>query len=57
MAGMFFLGGLVLTLACPELGERSIWIALIPLMPGFILLSDADRNSEYGRLEQKPHGH
>lgn len=57
MVGMFFLGGLVLTVACPKLGERSIWIALIPLILGFILLSYADRNSEYGKLEQKPHGH
>ena len=56
MVGVFFLGGLVLTLSVPVLQEKSIWLAVLPLLVSFTVMSRADRGDEE-RLEQKPHGH
>lgn len=57
MVGVFFLGGLILTMCCPWLEERSIWLALIPLAISFIIMMHADRSFESGSLAVKPHGH
>ncbi len=57
MVGVFFLGGLVLTVACPLLQEKAIWLALIPLLVSFWIMMRADMGSEARRLFQKPHGH
>ncbi len=53
----FITGGIVLTLACPLLQEKAIWLALIPL--GIILaqLIRADLLVERDQMERKPHGH
>ena len=57
MVGVFFAGGLVLTLLCPLLSEKAIWISLLPLAISFFIMMHADRSFEHGRLEVKPHGH
>lgn len=57
MVGVFFLGGLLLTVSCPLLKEKAIWLALIPLAISFIIMMHADRGFEQGRLGTKPHGH
>ena len=57
MVGVFFLGGLSLTLLCPLLQEKAIWSALVPLAAGFIVMWHADRGLERSMLEQKPYGH
>ena len=57
MVGVFFLGGLFLTISCPFLREKAIWLALCPLLISFVIMGHADRSFELTQLEQKPHGH
>lgn len=57
MVAFFFLGGFILTLFCDILKEKSIWLAMIPLMIIFVIMSIADRTQEKEYLSQKPHGH
>lgn len=57
MLGAFFIGGFVLTVLCGRLQEKAIWIALLPLGISFLVMARADRGSEQGQLDQKPHGH
>ena len=57
MLASFFCGGLILTLLCPVLQERVIWLALIPLTISFVIMMHADRSFENSKLEIKPHGH
>lgn len=57
MVLVFFAGGLVLTVSCPLLQERAIWLALVPLGLSFAVMAHADRSIEKTRLEQKPRGH
>ena len=57
MVSFFFLGGFILTLFCDMLKEKAIWIAIIPLMVIFVIMSIADRTQEKEYLSQKPHGH
>ena len=57
MLFVFFLGGLVLTLCCPGMQERAIWLAMVPLALAFAVLAYSDINPEKEKLEQAPHGH
>ena len=57
MVGSFFAGGLILTVFCPVLQEKAIWIALLPLSVGFGIMVYADRHFEVNRLGIKPGGH
>lgn len=57
MIGMFFLGGLSLTLLCDHMQEKAIWFAMIPLAISFIVMVHADLHSEKMLFNQKPHGH
>lgn len=51
----FFGGGVIMTFICKVTAERSIWLALLPLMLIFLFLAHADLSDE--DIEQKPHGH
>ena len=53
----FFMGGTVMTFACRYLGEKSIWLAVIPLSLCFIFLLRSDLIYEKAMLDLKPHGH
>ncbi|MBQ9044340.1 MAG: DUF1275 domain-containing protein [Oscillospiraceae bacterium] len=57
MVAVFFLGGLVLTLLCPVLGAKSIWLALVPLGVILIVLLRADLVAEKQLFDRKPRGH
>lgn len=57
MVASFLLGGIALTVVCPYLKEKAIWLALIPLAIAFVIMSHADMGAESERLEQKPQGH
>lgn len=57
MVSVFFLGGLVLTLVCPALGAKAIWLALAPLGVILIVLVRADLVAERQLFDRKPHGH
>ena len=57
MVAVFFAGGVALTVLCKPLGEKAIWLALLPLGVGFGLLLYADRVVESTELDRKPHGH
>lgn len=53
----FFGGGLILTFFCRYLQEKSIWVALIPMLVVLAKLIYADVIKEHGMLERKPSGH
>ena len=53
----FFFGGVVMTRACSYFGEKSIWLAIIPLSICFIFLLRSDLIYEKAMLDLKPHGH
>ena len=53
----FVAGGTILTVACPLLQEKAIWLALIPLGIILVQLIRADLLVERDLMEQKPHGH
>ena len=53
----FFMGGAVMTFACNYLGEKSIWLAIVPLSLCFIFLLRSDLVYEKAMLDLKPHGH
>lgn len=57
MLAGFILGGAGLTLLCGPMGEKAIWIAILPLLVIFLRLLRADLFSERDLLEQKPRGH
>ncbi len=57
MLFIFFFGGFLLTLACPLLSEKSIWLAIAPLSVGFVRLLYADLVIEKTLIDEKPHGH
>lgn len=57
MVAVFFLGGLLLTLACPALGEKAIWLALAPLGVTLAVLVRADLVGEKQMFDRKPRGH
>jgi uncharacterized membrane protein YoaK (UPF0700 family) len=57
MVAVFFLGGLLLTLVCPMLGAKSIWLTLAPLGVILIVLVRADRVDERQMFDRKPRGH
>lgn len=53
----FFAGAAILTLLCPLLQEKAIWLSLLPLGVSFLIMLLADRGIERSALEQKPSGH
>lgn len=57
MVAVFFLGGLLLTLVCPMLGAKSIWLTLAPLGVILIVLVRADLVDERQMFDRKPRGH
>ena len=57
MVAVFFLGGLLLTLVCPALGAKAIWLALVPLGVTLAVLVRADLVGEKQMFDRKPHGH
>ena len=57
MVAAFLMGGIALTVVCPYLKEKAIWLALIPLVIAFVIMSRADMGAESERLSQKPQGH
>ena len=57
MIGMFFLGGLILTLVCEPLQERAVWVAALPLLVCFVILARADLGAEHELFDRKPQGH
>ncbi len=52
----FLLAGIVLVL-CTGLGEKTIWIAIIPQLIAFCILAYADLGPEHKRLLEVPMGH
>ncbi|MBQ9673088.1 MAG: DUF1275 domain-containing protein [Ruminococcus sp.] len=57
MLFVFFLGGLLLTVLCDFIAEKSIWLATVPLLIAFIRLLHADLVEERNLIDEKPHGH
>ncbi|MGN1113615.1 MAG: YoaK family protein [Oscillospiraceae bacterium] len=57
MIGCFFVGGVIVSLLTSFIGEKAIWIAILPLLYIFIQLVYADLVSEHDQLDKKPHGH
>ncbi len=53
----FLAGGCVLTICCFLLGEKAIWIAMVPLSVNFIMLLYADLIKEHDLLWKVPRGH
>ena len=53
----FFIGGTIMTFAGNYFGEKSIWIAIIPLALCFVFLLRSDLIYERAMLDLKPHGH
>lgn len=53
----FFTGGVSVSILCNFVKEKSIWIALIPLLIIFSILTYADLNYEHDKLREKPKGH
>ena len=53
----FFAGAVILSFLCSSLGEKAIWIALIPTAIVFAELLHADLWSEHDMLDRKPSGH
>ncbi len=53
----FFAGGLILTVVCHFIPEKSIWLCLIPLILILIELIHADLTLEHDLLFRKPSGH
>ena len=53
----FFMGGTLMTFACRYFGEKSIWLAVIPLSLCFIFLLRSDLIYEKAMLDLTPHGH
>ncbi len=51
----FFGGGIFMAVICKIMKERSIWLALLPMVVIFIFLAHADLSNE--DIEQKPRGH
>ncbi|MCD8144132.1 MAG: DUF1275 domain-containing protein [Oscillospiraceae bacterium] len=57
MIAAFFIGGAVLTALCSVFQEKTIWLAILPLLADFLLLSHADLFQEHNMLALKPQGH
>ena len=57
MVGVFFLGGLVLTLCCAPFQEKAIWLAIVPLVITLVFMLRADLVEERQLFNLKPHGH
>lgn len=57
MIVFFFAGGLSVTVLCNFIHEKSIWIALIPMVIVFVILARADLSYERDMLQEKPKGH
>ncbi len=53
----FLCGGVILTAFCPLLQEKTIWIAVVPMLVTFCLLAHADLFIDHDHLQDKPHGH
>lgn len=53
----FFIGGIILTFSCKYLYEKSIWLALIPMLICLFKLIYADLTIEHDLLNNKPRGH
>lgn len=53
----FFAGGAIMTFASAHLGEKSIWLAIIPLSVCFVFLLRSDLIYEKAMLDITPHGH
>ena len=53
----FFLGGFFETIACRIIGEKGIWLALIPLVVNLFMLIKADLIEEKNDLSKVPLGH
>ncbi len=53
----FIIGSGLLTIFCRFMNEKSIWIALIPLIILFVKLAHADLTWEHDLLNKKPAGH
>ncbi len=57
MICFFFAGGLSVTILCSFIQEKSIWIALAPMVIIFVILAHADLSYERDMLQEKPKGH
>lgn len=53
----FFGGGVLLSFSAPLLQEKSIWLAIVPLLIILVNLIHADLVSEHDELSRTPHGH
>lgn len=53
----FFGGGVLLSFSVQFLQEKSIWLAIVPLLIILINLIHADLVSEHDELSRTPHGH
>lgn len=57
MVCAFLAGGGILTAFCGLLREKTIWLAIIPLLINFFILAHADIFQEHDMLRKKPSGH
>lgn len=57
MIVFFFAGGVSVSILSNFIQEKSIWIALIPMLIIFAILTYADLNYEHEKLREKPKGH
>lgn len=53
----FFIGGTIMTAMSSIMLEKSIWLAVLPLLLCFVLLLHADLVNEKSKLDLTPHGH
>lgn len=53
----FFAGGISVSILSNFIQEKSIWIALVPMLIIFAILTYADLNYEREKLREKPKGH
>ena len=53
----FCVGAFLLSVFCKFMNEKSIWIALVPLLILFYRLAHADLTWEHDLLNKKPAGH
>lgn len=57
MISCFFAGGIIVTVFCGKIYEKAIWLAIVPMLIVFSMLSYADLIFEHDKFEKKPHGH
>lgn len=57
MLFFFVIGGFILTFACSFLVEKSIWLAIIPLLITLAIFIYGDTYKEHDLLYRKPAGH